>query len=243
MNKLKYGILGLLFSGCAIVGPDEAAVVHSFGSLDQNVYGPGIHGALFRSFEVYNVRQQVHSENLGNFTEDLQNVNAKVVIKYSLNPVNLVGTYKNIAANDETLYTNYVQPAVMSGFKAMVSKYKLEELVATREQFQDEAQKHLTEHFGKDKVVIFDSISIVDLTLDPKFTQAIEDKQIALQKLAQAKTEVEISEQEAKKMQALTVTLSDRMLTKMFLEKWDGKTPLYFQPSGVQLMKPIEDAK
>lgn len=47
---------------------------------------------------------------------------------------------------------------------------------------------------------------------------------------------VEISEQEAKKMQALEVTLTDRMLTKQFLEKWDGKTPLYFQPNGVQLM-------
>lgn len=240
----KSALAGMLISGCAVVGPDEAAVVHSFGSLDQNVYTSGIHGALFSNFEIFTIRQQAHTETLDNFTEDLQNVKSKLVIKYTTNASNLVNTYKAIAPNDATLYTNYVLPVVMSRFKALVSKYTLEEMVSSREKFSDETQKHIEEQFAKEKVIHLDSISIVDLTLDAKFTQAIEDKQIALQRLAQSKTEVEISEQEAKKQKMLEATLSDKILTKMFIEAWrETKQPLYFCPRGVELMMEVPNGK
>ena len=56
------------------------------------------------------------------------------------------------------------------------------------------------------------------------FLQNIEQKQIAEQQLLRAKTEVKIAEQEALKFETLNRGLNNRVLYKLFLDKWDGTT-------------------
>ena len=49
-------------------------------------------------------------------------------------------------------------------------------------------------------------------------------KQIAEQRLLKAETEVKIAEQEAIKFETLNKGLNEKVLYKLFLDKWDGKT-------------------
>ena len=68
---------------------------------------------------------------------------------------------------------------------------------------------------------------VTEVTCDEIFTPeefTDEQKQIAEQQLLRAQTEVLIAEQEALRYDTLNKSLDDRVLYKLFLDKWDGMT-------------------
>ena len=67
-------------------------------------------------------------------------------------------------------------------------------------------------------------LDITGLKIAEEYRAAIEQKQIAEQQLLRAKTEVRIAEQEARKFNTLNKALNEKVLYKLFLDKWDGQT-------------------
>ena len=77
--------------------------------------------------------------------------------------------------------------------------------------------------------IIIEEFNIIDINFSEEYSKAIEEKQVAEQKLATAKLESEakIVEAEAtqKSNELLKQTLTDELIMKEFIDKWDGKLP------------------
>jgi hypothetical protein len=67
-------------------------------------------------------------------------------------------------------------------------------------------------------------LDLTGLQIAEEYRAAIEQKQIADQRLLRAQTEVKIADQEAQRYQILNSSLDDQVLYKLFLDKWDGQT-------------------
>ena len=77
--------------------------------------------------------------------------------------------------------------------------------------------------------IVIDNFNIINLTFSPEYSKAVEEKQVAEQKLATAKLEAEakIVDAEATKKanDLMKQSLTNELLKKEFIDKWDGKLP------------------
>ena len=85
-------------------------------------------------------------------------------------------------------------------------------------------QESVSQELSKFDYVVVRGLDITGLQIAEEYRAAIEQKQIAQQQLLRAKTEVQIAEQEAIKFETLSQSLNNRVLYKLFLDKWDGQT-------------------
>ena len=141
-----------------------------------------------------------------------------------------------------------VNPRMAEVIQATTSNYTIEELVAKRQQLGQDIYKNLREDlmpFGIEVV----KVSIVNHDFSDEFEKAIEAKKVAeqnaraqevknQQNLKNAENNLKVKELEAKANSVLTESLTDNVLRKMYIEKWDGKLPQY-QGNGT----PIIDLK
>lgn len=139
---------------------------------------------------------------------------------------------KNIEAITNTTLYNYVRDA----YRIQFNKYSTEEIISNRQQFENDVQGLL------DKTLTSDGFKLEQLTSGLQYpetiTKAINEKNQAVQKAMQVENELKIAEAQAKKKiieaeaEAKANELRQRTLTPLliqqqFIEKWDGKTPLY----------------
>ncbi len=85
-------------------------------------------------------------------------------------------------------------------------------------------EKTVADELNKFDYVDVQSLDLTGLTIADEYRAAIEEKQIAEQKLLRAQTEVKIAEQEALRYDTLNKSLDDQVLFKLFLDKWNGET-------------------
>jgi hypothetical protein len=111
--------------------------------------------------------------------------------------------------------------------KALKSVFSQYELVTIASEWNDIST--LVAETVADELDQFDYVKVLGLDLTgleiaEEYRAAIEQKQIAEQQLLRAQTEVKIAEQEALRYDTLNKSLDDRVLYKLFLDKWDGMT-------------------
>ena len=94
----------------------------------------------------------------------------------------------------ERLINDYEQvilePAIQESVKSVISKYTAEEVVTSRTEVSLKSLEELQNKVSKYGIVI-DSFNIINLTFSEEYSNAIEEKQVAEQKLATAKLEAE----------------------------------------------------
>lgn len=142
--------------------------------------------------------------------------------------------YRGMGGQD--IINNIVRGKVKTLVNEVTSKYTV--LEAHMEQ-KAQVNKDMTEHL-RDKLsefgVVVESANLTQTRVNEEIEAAITKRSAAAQELEAEKQKKEKAqlEQETKKIQAETKaienqkineTLSDEMLTKMFLDKWDGKLP------------------
>lgn len=132
----------------------------------------------------------------------------------------------------KTTLFNYVRDA----FRIQFNKYTTDDVISKREQFEDNVQKYLVEQLEKEGFHLEQLTS--GLQYPETIVQAINAKNQAVQRAMQAENQLKVAEANAKikiveaKAEAEANELRQRTLTEMliqqqFIEKWDGKTPLY----------------
>jgi regulator of protease activity HflC (stomatin/prohibitin superfamily) len=136
---------------------------------------------------------------------------------------------------DEIIRTtlfNYVRDA----FRIQFNSFTTDSLISNRAEFEQMVQHML------DTALVNEGFKLEQLTsgisYPPSIVQAIEAKNRAIQdamrvqnELAKAKANAEIKLTEARaqseSQRLLEQTLTDKLLQKEFIEKWDGKLPVY----------------
>jgi len=221
-----------------IVDPGHTGVVVTLGKVKEGTLQEGIHikapfVQVVKKIDNRIVKLEVQTEA---FSKDLQTVDTKIAVNYRVDTKKSYSIYKNVGTDYEEVL---VVPAVNEVLKAAAAKYTAEESVVNREAISDDLIVGLNNKLNDAGLFVTD-INIVNYDFSEAFIAAIEDKQVAQQKLLKAETEkqTEITNAQAKaeatKIEAegtaeanrvLNDSLSDRVLENKKLEKWNGELP------------------
>lgn len=179
--------------------------------------------------------QKISSEMSGT-TSDMQDVYTQFTLNYQISKKNASEIYKTIGKE----YENTVIVAQTNNtVKSVLAKYAATELVSSRSEVAAAIEKELENVLSKYDIEVVDT-AIENLTFSDEFNDSIEQKVIAEQNLERAKTEQEKLnlevEQEAKRKIAeaegtakanaiLTESISNDILQKNMIDKWNGELP------------------
>ena len=228
----------LVLSSIKVVEPGHTGVVVTMGKVEQTVLDEGFHlkiPFIQRVVEIDNriVKLEVETEA---FSKDLQTVDTKLAINYRIDPAKSYSVYKNIGSGYENVL---VVPAVNEVLKAITSKYTAEQSVTNRVLISDGLVEGLNEKLNDAGLYVTD-VNIMDFEFTDAYINAIEEKQVAQQKLLTAETEKQTAitkaeaeaettkikaEAEAEANKILSESLSQNVIDYKKIEKWNGELP------------------
>lgn len=256
LSAIALLILILLFGSVAIVAPGHTGVVVTLGKVSPDVLQEGVHIKIPLIQSVVKIDNRIRKLDVETeaFSKDLQTVSTRLAVNYRVDTAKSYSIYKNIGADYENVL---VTPAVNEVLKAITAKYTAEESVTNRALISDGLVSGLNSKLNDIGLYVTD-VNIIDFDFTEAFIAAIEEKQVAQQQLlkaetekqtkitnAQAAAEVKITEAEAeaKANQLLNQELTDKIIKKQFIEKWDGKLPAVQGGSGTIMNIPEEILK
>lgn len=204
--------------------------------------------------------QTAKVKDLTTQTMDAQFLNSELNIKYKVNPSNAYMIFKQYKTLKK-MSSDLIVPTTQRVLELVTTNYNIIDILgAKRSEVYAELDKKLTEEFAKYGVE-FVSISITDMDAGEALEKAISDEAVAKkavetaeQNLLKAETEAKQksvqaqAEQDAARIEAetkiikaeadnranelLNKSMSDKILEKLWIEKWDGKMPTYYGGDG-----------
>lgn len=225
-------VVGLVGS-VRTVGAGEVGIITRFGEVNR-VAESGLKFKIpfVESMVKMETRVQKQEVKTDAATKDLQEINGALAVNFSITNDSALRIYKELGTNyDETVIT----PILHESFKQGVSGYTAEQLMANRTEVKVVIQEMLTQRLAAYGIAVVDA-NITDLNFSAEFNKAIEQKAVAQQEVEKAKQELEKvkveaeskiaqakAEAEAQRLQQETLT--DAMIKKMWIEKWNGSLP------------------
>ena len=243
VGTLVLVILVTLFSSMRSIDTGRVGVVTQYGQVTGRELTEGLSFVApwgLNNVTEYDIKTQKVDARATAATKDLQDVNATVVLNYSLNRGKVSEVHQKVGANFQGVE---IDPQVQEAFKAVSAQYTASELITKRAEVKGEVLKNLQSRLEKNGRYNIQDIAITNFAFSKEFNTAIEAVQIANQKIAQARQELETTKVQAEKdiaaargsaeAQRLQLqTLTPELLRKMELEnqakaidKWKGDTP------------------
>ena len=242
-------VLAVLFvvaNSVTIIDAGHTGVINTLGRVSENVLQEGLHLKIpfvQRIIKMDNriVKLEVETEA---FSKDLQTVETKLAINYRVSKDKSYAIYKNVGSDYETVL---VTPAVNEVLKAITAKYTAEESVANRSLISQGLITELNNKLNKNGIYVED-VNIINFEFSEAYIAAIEEKQVAEQRLLKAKTEKEEaivkaeaaaetlriqSEAQAKANNVLNKSLNANLIEYEKIQKWDGKLPTVTDGSAI----------
>ena len=221
------------------VDATEVGVVKELGKLVDEE-GPGTYFDFWVTRKVTKIDSKVRTINLDTaaYSKDAQTLTYSMKLQYQILPdkardiVSKYGTMEALEARLSSISDDRTK-SVMGSYTAM-------DIIAKRSEMGPLVNQTIAEAVGENYFVKIVSVEIINIDFSDAFEQAVEDKMIAEQnqlkqqyeneaKVAKSKADAEAklvaAEAEAKANKLLEQTLTDKMIQKQYLEKWDGKLP------------------
>lgn len=240
-------IITALFS-VTQVRAGHTGVVSTFGKISSNVLQEGLHikAPWQKVTKVDNriVKLEIETESS---TKDLQTVSAKLATSYRIDTTMSYSIIKNVGKNYEDVL---VTPAVNEVLKAVTAKYTAEECITSRSNVSKELVDEINKKLNAQGIYVND-VNIINFDFSKAYNKAIEDKQVAEQKLKKAETDKQSAvvnaqaEAEKKKIAAeaeaaatkvkadaqaeanekLNKSISKNLIDYEIANKWNGELP------------------
>lgn len=185
------GVIAFLFviligTSMTQVRAGHTGVVSTFGKISSNVLQEGLHfkAPWQKVTKVDNriVKLEIETESS---TKDLQTVSAKLATSYRINTNMSYSIIKNVGKNYEDVL---VTPAVNEVLKAVTAKYTAEECITSRSNVSKELVDEINKKLNAQGIYVND-VNIINFDFSEAYNKAIEDKQVAEQKLKKAETD------------------------------------------------------
>jgi regulator of protease activity HflC (stomatin/prohibitin superfamily) len=180
------------------------------------------------------------------------------IINYSVQRENVPSIFAKYRRSLEQIEEGFLKTAVFDAFRLATNKYTADELIGNRQNYEIEVRKILESQLLREGFTIQQFTS--NLVYPETFKKAIEAKNNAVQAALRAENEVKTAEAQAKikvataegnaqamltsaKAEAEANRLKQQTITPMllqleFINKWDGKLPVYGQVP--QLFKNVQ---
>lgn len=139
---------------------------------------------------------------------------------------------KDIKEITQTTLYNYIRDA----FRIEFNKYTTDSIISNREKFENAIQAKMGDLLNKEGFLLEQMTS--GISYPESITDAINAKNAAVQQAMRVENELKIAQAEAKKLLVLAESeakanelrkqsLNSLLIQQQFIEKWDGKTPIY----------------
>ena len=236
-----------LFLSYYTVNTGEVAIISKFGKI-VDIKGDGLHFKIpfVTNKDLIVVRNATYDFNkIEVSTKDMQTITLDLKMQVEINNPELV--YRNFRKN----YVNdYIIPVAYENVQSVIAQYNIQDFVAKRQEVSNNMLEAMKEKF-KENGFNIRSVNIVNHDFSDAYEKAIERTKIAEQDKITAEKEYEKQLEIAKKkkeiakalkeekeiiiktMEIEANTLNDKVLKKMFIEKWDGKLPTTMTDSEI----------
>lgn len=214
----------LFFALCfRVVGVGQVGVVTSFGKIVGQANSGIVIKAPWPIQRIYkfDVKTQKDQADVAAASNDLQDVNATIVTNYHLDNVSVGKLFRTVGTDYKD---RIIDPAIQESFKATTAGYPIGDLVTKRPELKEKSLTALKQRLAGRGIIVED-ISITNLSFSDSFTKAIEQKQVAEQQALQAEFNLKKAQIDAEAQQTQKDSLTDQILQKMAIEKWDGHLP------------------
>ena len=243
------GIVGIfiiitIFASITTVKSGEVGLKVRFGKIVNTSLNEGINFKVpyIEKIVKVNIKVQKVEVKTSSASKDLQDVSMTLAVNYRVDGMKATELYRNVGNKyDEVV----LQPAIQESVKAVTSQYTAEELITNRSEVSQKCMETLQNKVEKYGLTI-DNFNITNFNFSNEFNKAIEEKQVAEQKVLTAKQELEKSKVEAEKKiveaeatkkanELLKQTITDEVIAKQFIEKWNGQLPTTY--AGGDILK------
>jgi len=224
----------VLLSSFTTIKTGEVGVKVRFGKVVSTPTKEGVNFKIpfIERIERVNIKVQKIEITATSASKDLQDVNESVAINYRVDKDNATDLYKNVGNNYRD---TILEPAIKESIKSVTSEYTAEELITKRTEVSKKCLDTLQNKVEKYGIII-DDFNITNFNFSDEFNKAIEEKQVAEQKVLTAKQELEKEKIEAEKKivsaeaekkanELKEKSLTENIIKEKFIEKWDGKLP------------------
>lgn len=227
-------LLICLFGSFRTINSGQVGIRVRFGKVVDTQMNEGVNFKipLIEKIVKMNIQVQKAEVETSSASKDLQDVSMKLAVNYRVDGTKATDLYKNVGTNyDEVV----LQPAIQESIKAVTSQYTAEELISNRSEVSQKCMETLQNKVKKYGLQI-DNFNIINFNFSEEFNKAIEEKQVAEQKVLTAKQELEKEKIEAEKKvvkaeaekkanEMKQQTLTDNIIKEKFIEKWNGELP------------------
>jgi regulator of protease activity HflC (stomatin/prohibitin superfamily) len=246
-------LLGTTFK---TVPSGEVAVVTRFGQVTGRVLYPGAHfiapfveGAIYYNTKKITYETAPQAKQAGSNadyidfpvdtnTKDGQPVDISYTVRFSVDPTKATWVAQNIGP-EEALVEKIIKTESRIWVRNIPRGHSAEALYTG-----EGSQKIQEEIFTKLKPVfevnglILDTVGIREIVFDKSYVDAIKLKQVELvnveveknraaQEEYRKQQRITAAEGQAREQELQRATISDALLRKIWIEKWDGKLPTY----------------
>lgn len=223
----------------AFVPAGYRGVALRFGAVTGEIRSEGLHlkTPFISGNKNMEVRVQKEEVDASAASKDLQSVNSKIAVNYSLVPAKVADIYREIG-NDYK--DRIISPSIQEAVKSVTARYTAEELITKRSEVSDSIKKELTDRVS-DVGINVQGLNIVDFDFSDSFNQSIERKVTAEQdakaaenKLKQVKFEadqaiaVATGKAQAQKIEGEALRANPEVLKLRAIERWSGVMPTYW---------------
>lgn len=183
---LAFAVILFAISTIAIVPTGYTGIKTTFGKVEDDTVSSGINFILpWQSVVTMDNRTQKVQIDTQAFSSDIQQVDIKLSVNYSIDQKTAQILYKTIGTN---YYENVMYPRIQENTKAVFSQYSAESLVEKRNMLSNQIVETTANDMKQYGITIV-SISIENIDFTDAFTDAVEAKQVAAQKKLTAETE------------------------------------------------------
>ena len=227
-----------LFNSFTIVEAGHTGVVLTLGKVSDGVLQEGFHLKAPFVQEVVKIDNRITKLEVQTeaFSKDLQTVTTVLAINYRVDSAKSFSIYKNIGRNYESVL---MTPAVNEVLKATTAKYTAEESVTNRAIISEGLVTGLNDKLNAEGLYVTD-VNIINFDFSEAFITAIEEKQVAQQKLLKAETEKQTAitnaeaeaetiriraQAEAEANRIVSESLNEIIIENKKIEKWNGQLP------------------
>jgi regulator of protease activity HflC (stomatin/prohibitin superfamily) len=243
-------VLFALFSAFGTVPAGHRGVVTRLGRVTGEVKGEGFYVKVpvLDSVHIMDCRIQKEQVTTECSSKDLQPIDTTIALNFSLLPDRSADVFQTIGVD---YLSKVISPAMQEGVKAAIARYTSEELVTKREEVRRQMTTLLYDRLAPLGIKT-ETLNIVNLAFGKAFNAAIEAKVTAEQNALAAKNVLAQREYEAQQLvatargkadamriEAEALTTSPQILQLRWLERWDGRLPLYLAGDASSSASPL----
>lgn len=238
----------ILFIGIVIVcnmvvfiKTGEIGIVTQFGAVQDRVMQAGINfkAPFIQGVKKINCKTQELTTENNSASKDLQDISMTISINYCVNVEKAPELYKNVGLDYKEII---LSPILADTVKSASADYTAEETITKRTELSNKIYESLNKRLNEQGITVV-NVNIINLNFSETYNQAIEEKNVALQRTLKAQQELETTKIEAEKKKVdaqatadanriLNESLSQENLEKQALEnqanaiaKWNGQLP------------------